>query len=151
MLHHMHVSIGRWLSGSERSQQIYCQSYFRRVVLGFKINLQKLKGASLLYLLVLLSWVVSPHFRYFCCLNNFSSTSHQLFFFFWKRYSHRFRSGSGFQTLVDSGFQINVDSGFQSTGFRIPTSKICWIAVSGFCYMRRCMAWKLSLTPLKPS
>ena len=44
---------------------------------------------------------------------------------------------SGFQNLVDSGFQINVDSGFQSTGFRIPTSKICWIPDSGFCYTRR--------------
>ena len=36
-----------------------------------------------------------------------------------------------------SGFQINVDSGFQSTGFRIPTLKICCILDSGFCYMRR--------------
>ena len=53
------------LLGSNHLQQIYCQPYFIKVVLGFKINLQKLKGASLLYLLVLLSWVVSTSFSLF--------------------------------------------------------------------------------------
>ena len=97
----MYVSIGRWFSGSERSQQIYRQSYFRKVVLGFKINLQKLKSASLLYLLILLSWVVSTSFSLFLLSGQLFTT-----LFFWKRFSHRFRSG--FRIPDQCGFRIPV-------------------------------------------
>ena len=59
-------------------------------VLGFKINLQKLKGASLLFLLILFSWVVSTSFSLVLLSEqlfvNFSPT----FFFFRKRFSHLF-------------------------------------------------------------
>ena len=130
MLHHMHVSIGRWLFGSERSQQIYCQSYFRKVVLGFKINLEKLKGASLLYLLILLSWVVSPHFRCFCCLKNFSSTSHQFFFFFLETVFAPIQKWIRISNL--SGFRIPDQCGFRIPVHWIPDSKIKNLLDSGF-------------------
>ena len=58
-------------------------------------------------------------------------------FFFWKRFSHRFKSGFWIPNF--SGFEIPDKCGFWILVHWIPDSsiKICWIPDSGFCYTRR--------------
>ena len=56
-------------------------------------------------------------------------------FFFWKRFSHRFRSGFWIPNF--SGFRIPDQCGFRIPVHWIPDSNIKNLRDSGFCYMRR--------------